>query len=190
VAPQLHLRRPGTLQQRQRRPPPPPLRSARAVKADAVIEVIEYEPPTTYAWVEIIYRRGSKTFFKLDFQGGTTKITMKCVWVPASWRAMAARPVLPATQRAQDVRWLATESQKGTDQIAGKTASSGDPAGAAPGGWQVTVEEPRRNGAPRGVSIGERDLNGHPILCDRRLPKTSRASLTSSSALIEYLAET
>ncbi len=31
-------------------------------KADAVIEVIEYEPPTTYAWVEIIYRRGSKTF--------------------------------------------------------------------------------------------------------------------------------
>ncbi len=41
--------------------------------ADAVIEVIEYEPPTTYAWVEIIYRRGSKTFFKLDFQGGTTK---------------------------------------------------------------------------------------------------------------------
>ncbi len=56
-------------------------------KADAVIEVIEYQPPTTYAWVEIIYRRGSKTFFKLDFQGGTTKITMKCVWVPASWRA-------------------------------------------------------------------------------------------------------
>jgi len=56
-------------------------------KADAVIEVIEYEPPTTFAWVEIIFRRGSKTFFKLDFQGGTTKITMKCVWVPASWRA-------------------------------------------------------------------------------------------------------
>jgi len=56
-------------------------------KADALIEVIEYEPPTTYAWVEIIFRRGSKTFFKLDFQGGTTKITMKCVWVPASWRA-------------------------------------------------------------------------------------------------------
>src|SRR5438046_10583635 len=49
-------------------------------KADAVIEVIEYEPPTTYAWVEIIYRRGSKTFFKLEFQGGPTKLTMKCVW--------------------------------------------------------------------------------------------------------------
>src|SRR5438477_11865974 len=40
-------------------------------KADAVIEVIEYEPPTTYAWVEIIYRRGSKTFCKLDIHRGT-----------------------------------------------------------------------------------------------------------------------
>src|SRR5207253_3953364 len=56
-------------------------------KAGAVIEVIEYQPPAPYAWVEIIFRRGSKTFFKLDFQGGTSKITMKCVWVPASWRA-------------------------------------------------------------------------------------------------------
>src|SRR5260370_30962719 len=52
--------------------------------ADAVIEVIEYEPPTTYAWVEIIYRRRSKTFFMLHFQGGTTKITMNCAWRPAS----------------------------------------------------------------------------------------------------------
>src|SRR5437899_6188971 len=30
-------------------------------KADAVIEVIEYEPPTTFAWVEIIYRSGHET---------------------------------------------------------------------------------------------------------------------------------
>src|SRR5712692_10433137 len=56
-------------------------------KADAVIEIIEYRPPTAYGWVEIIYRRGSKTFFKLDFQGGATRITMKHVWVPAGLRA-------------------------------------------------------------------------------------------------------
>ncbi len=56
-------------------------------KADAVIEVIEFVPPTSYGWVEIIYRRGSKTFFKLEFQGGVTRITMKHVWVPAGWRA-------------------------------------------------------------------------------------------------------
>jgi uncharacterized protein YndB with AHSA1/START domain len=55
-------------------------------KIDIVIEVIEYTPPTTYAWVEIIHRRGSKTFFKLEFQGGVTRITMKHVWTPSSWR--------------------------------------------------------------------------------------------------------
>ncbi len=56
-------------------------------KADAVIEIIEYVPPTTYGWVEIIHRRGAKTFFKLEFQGGSTRITMKHVWTPATWRA-------------------------------------------------------------------------------------------------------
>ncbi len=56
-------------------------------KIDIVIEVIEYEPPTTYGWVEIIRRRGSKTFFKLQFAGGSTHITMKQVWVPTNWRS-------------------------------------------------------------------------------------------------------
>jgi len=56
-------------------------------KADAVIEVIEFVPPTTYAWVEIIHRRGAKTFFKLEFQGGATRITMKHVWAPSGLRA-------------------------------------------------------------------------------------------------------
>ena len=56
-------------------------------KADAVIEVIEFVPPTTYAWVEIVHRRGAKTFFKLEFQGGTTRITMKHVWAPSGLRA-------------------------------------------------------------------------------------------------------
>ena len=56
-------------------------------KADAVIEVIEYNPPTSYGWVEIIHRRGAKTFFKLEFQGSVTRITMKHAWTPSSWRA-------------------------------------------------------------------------------------------------------
>ena len=56
-------------------------------KADCVIEVIEFVPPTTYAWVEIIHRRGAKTFFKLQFQGGATRITMKHVWTPSGLRA-------------------------------------------------------------------------------------------------------
>jgi len=56
-------------------------------KIDIVIEVIKYEAPTTYGCVEIIRRRGSKTFFKLQFAGGATHITMKYVWIPATWRA-------------------------------------------------------------------------------------------------------
>src|SRR5207247_9562222 len=56
-------------------------------KTDAVIEIIEYERPTSYGWVEIIHRRGAQTFFKLEFHGGSTRITMKQVWTPASWRA-------------------------------------------------------------------------------------------------------
>ena len=55
-------------------------------KMDIVIEIIEFVPPTTLGWVEIIHRRGTKTFFKLQFAGGVTHITMKQVWTPASWR--------------------------------------------------------------------------------------------------------
>ena len=56
-------------------------------KADCVIEVIDFVPPTTYAWVEIVHRRGARTFFKLQFQGGATRITMKHVWTPSGLRA-------------------------------------------------------------------------------------------------------
>ena len=54
---------------------------------DAVIEIIDYVPPTTFGWVEIYQRRGSKTFFALAFQGGSTRITMKYVWAPVNWRS-------------------------------------------------------------------------------------------------------
>jgi len=56
-------------------------------RVDIVIEIIDYEPPTSFGWVEIIRRRGSQTFFKLQFAGGATHITMKHVWVPATWWA-------------------------------------------------------------------------------------------------------
>src|SRR5216683_1465834 len=55
-----------------------------ARKTHIVIEIIEYVPPTTLGWVEIVNRRGSKTFFKLQFAGGTTHVTMKHVWTPIS----------------------------------------------------------------------------------------------------------
>jgi uncharacterized protein YndB with AHSA1/START domain len=54
---------------------------------DAVIEIIDYTPPLTFGWVEVYQRRGSKTFFALGFEGGSTKITMKHIWTPANWRS-------------------------------------------------------------------------------------------------------
>ena len=43
--------------------------------ADLVVEVIEYEPPTGFAWAELQPRSGSKTYFKLAFAGGATEVT-------------------------------------------------------------------------------------------------------------------
>ncbi len=72
-------------------------------KADAVIEIIEYVPPTTYGWVEIIHRRGAKTFFKLEFQGGSTRINHEARLDPRHLARLAARPVLPEEKRARHV---------------------------------------------------------------------------------------
>ena len=44
---------------------------------ESVIEIIDYSPPHTFGWVEIYHRAGSKTFFALRFDGGSTKVTFK-----------------------------------------------------------------------------------------------------------------
>ena len=49
--------------------------------------VLEYSPPTTFGWAELAPRSDSKTFFKLQFGGASTHVTMKQVWTPGSWRA-------------------------------------------------------------------------------------------------------
>jgi len=55
--------------------------------ADLVVEVIEYAPPTGFAWAELQPRSGSKTYFKLAFAGGATEVTMKHLWAPPSLTA-------------------------------------------------------------------------------------------------------
>ncbi len=55
--------------------------------ADLQIEILEYTPPTGFAWHEIVPRSGSKTYFKLEFQGATTEVTMKHVWTPPNFSA-------------------------------------------------------------------------------------------------------
>lgn len=58
-----------------------------AIRHESVIEVIEFSPPHGFGWVEIYHRIGSKTFFGLGFAGGSTKVTMKHVWMPTGFRS-------------------------------------------------------------------------------------------------------
>ena len=54
---------------------------------ESVIEIIDFQSPHTFGWVEIYHRAGSKTFFGLSFAGGSTKVSLKHVWVPTGFRS-------------------------------------------------------------------------------------------------------
>src|SRR5213078_1714568 len=54
---------------------------------EAVIEIIDFSAPHTFGWVEIYHRAGSKTFFALAFQGGSTKVSLKHIWQPSGFRS-------------------------------------------------------------------------------------------------------
>jgi uncharacterized protein YndB with AHSA1/START domain len=47
-------------------------------------DVVDFQPPRTFGWVERGQRRDSKTFFRLDHTSGTTAVTIQEVWTPAS----------------------------------------------------------------------------------------------------------
>jgi uncharacterized protein YndB with AHSA1/START domain len=51
------------------------------------IEIVDYQPPRALGWLEHFRRTGNKTFFKLDHQGGATRVTVKLVWHAHSFRS-------------------------------------------------------------------------------------------------------
>jgi uncharacterized protein YndB with AHSA1/START domain len=55
--------------------------------ADIHLEILEYTPPSSFAWLEILPRSGTKTYFKLQFQGGATEVTIKHVSNPPTFGA-------------------------------------------------------------------------------------------------------
>ena len=59
----------------------------RFVWGETVFEVTDYNPPAAFGWIERGRRSGCKTFFKLDFSGGSTAITMKDVWIPRNLKS-------------------------------------------------------------------------------------------------------
>lgn len=54
---------------------------------ESVIEIIDFSPPHTFGWVEIYHRAGSKTFFGLHWEGGSTRVALKHVWHPSGFRS-------------------------------------------------------------------------------------------------------
>lgn len=50
-------------------------------------EIVDFQAPSTLGWAERGARKGHKTFFRLDFAGGSTAITIRNVWTPPSVRA-------------------------------------------------------------------------------------------------------
>ena len=54
---------------------------------ESVIEIIDFSAPHTFGWLEIYHRVGSKTFFGLRFEGGSTKVSLKHIWQPSGFRS-------------------------------------------------------------------------------------------------------
>ena len=54
---------------------------------DTEIEVVDFNPSTVFGWAERVGRRSWKTFFRLEFAGAATRLTVQQVWIPPSWGA-------------------------------------------------------------------------------------------------------
>src|SRR6185503_15980966 len=69
-----------------------------------VFEVVDFQSPSTFGWVEHGGREGAKTFFRLDFAGGSTSLTVKDVWRPPSFVAYIKAWLFPKrnTKRQMD----------------------------------------------------------------------------------------
>src|SRR2546428_13375217 len=52
-------------------------------------EIVDFTPPTTFAWAERGQRKGWKTFFRLDAGAGATALTIRDGWTP---RSLPGRP--------------------------------------------------------------------------------------------------
>jgi uncharacterized protein YndB with AHSA1/START domain len=58
-------------------------------------DVVDYQPPNTFGWVERGQRRNSKTFFRLDSAETATAVTIRQVWTPPSISAWVRGRLFP-----------------------------------------------------------------------------------------------
>ena len=57
--------------------------------------IVDFAAPHTFGWVERGQRRGSKSFFRLEFVGGSTSVTVRDEWTPHSLGAWVRGRLLP-----------------------------------------------------------------------------------------------
>jgi uncharacterized protein YndB with AHSA1/START domain len=82
-----------------------------------VLEIVDHKAPYTFGWIEREGRRGVKTFFRLDWAGGSTAVTVRDIWTPPSLKAWfkakltgKRRPDAQAERILQGLRVVVAES--------------------------------------------------------------------------------
>jgi len=68
---------------------------ARFGKRLTEFEVMDFSRPTDFAWVERGERNRAETLFRLEFIGGSTRVTIGETWVPQSLGAWVRGRLLP-----------------------------------------------------------------------------------------------
>lgn len=80
--------------------PEGPLRKGSRIRVvydarDTEIEIVDFNPPKVFGWAERVGRRQWRTFFRLEFAGTSTELTVSQVWNPPSllaWLKVKIRP--------------------------------------------------------------------------------------------------
>ena len=72
---------------------------------ESVIEIIDFSAPHTFGWVEIYHRAGSKTFFALGFEGGSTKVSLKHIEIGELGTGHAAGHLVDVEQVREHPIW-------------------------------------------------------------------------------------
>jgi len=75
-------------------------------------EVVDFAPPNRFGWAERRQRRGSKMFFRLDFVGGSTSVTVRDEWTPHSLGAWVQGRLLPKREVQRHLKAILQNLQR------------------------------------------------------------------------------
>ncbi len=75
-------------------------------------EIVDFAPPHAVGWVERGQRWGSKTFFRLDFVGGSTSVTVRDEWTPHSLGAWVQGRLLPKREVQRQLKAILQNLQR------------------------------------------------------------------------------